>query len=317
MSTVYEKEKLAYRLLEGERALRLERPGASLHYSALACRGRRCGTVLFLHGVASNGSRWEEFIEGTALRESFDILRCDLRGHAASVCSRQAGLEDWSDDAAAILDAQGVEKAIVVGHSLGAQVTLNFCCRHADRLCGAVLLDPLISEALTEKALKMRSRLPYLRAMESIFRCANALGLRRRLKPQDLRAMDEQARRKIAAGGKELEEFIRQYSSARADLQYIHSAVYLHDLIEVGRKTPDPREISEPVLVIGASAGTFTDPHAMKRWVDALKDGEMVVVQCAHWPMTECPRDVAGAIERWIFKRFGGRPANESSAAGG
>ena len=108
MSAVYEKEKLAYRLLDGETAKRLERPGASLRYSVLPCAGEKVGTVIFLHGVASNGSRWEEFIEKTSLKQAFDILRCDLRGHAASVSSRQARLEDWCGDVAAILQAEGV-----------------------------------------------------------------------------------------------------------------------------------------------------------------------------------------------------------------
>lgn len=304
MSTAYEKEKLAYKLLEGETAKRLEQPGASLYYSVLPCAQDKLGTVLFLHGVASNGSRWEEFIENTKLRSAFDIIRCDLRGHAASVTCRRATLEDWCADAAAILDAEGVDKAVIVGHSLGAQITLNFASRFGKRVLGAVALDPLVSEALTPKALEMRSRLPYLRLMEHFFRAANALGFKRRLKIQDLRAMDAKAREKIAAGGKELEAFIAQYSSARADLQYIHSAVYLRDLIEVGRPTPAPESILVPMLVIGASAGTFTDAEKMKGWVNSLKDGEMAVVQCAHWPMTECPQDVASVIENWVFKRF-------------
>lgn len=264
--------------------------------------------------MASNGSRWEEFIEGTSLRKAFDILRCDLRGHAASVSSRQARLEDWCGDVEAILQAENVAKAIVVGHSLGAQVAVNFAARYADRVCGVVLLDPLISEALTPKALQMRAKLPYLKVMERFCRLGNALGFSRRLQNQDLRAMDAKAREKIAAGGKELEEFIKEYSSARADLKYIHSAVYLHDLIEVGRPTPAPESITVPMLVIGASAGTFTDAQAMRQWVNALKDGQMAVVKCAHWPLTECPRDVADVIEGWVFKRFAPQSAAQASS---
>ena len=304
MSLQDEKEKLAYQLLPGETAHRLDREGASLRYSVLPAAGQKVGTVIFLHGVASNGSRWEEFIEGTSLRQSFDIIRCDLRGHAASVTRRRARLEDWSDDVATILDACSVQKAVVVGHSLGAQVAVNFSVWHADRVLGTVLLDPLISQALTPKAVAMRSKVPYLKMMETFFRCTTALGFSRKLKNQDLRAMDAKAREKIAAGGRELEEFIKQYSSATADLQYIHSAVYLHDLVEVGRPTPAPEAIGVPMLVIGASAGTFTDPQAMHQWVQKLKDGQWAQVQCAHWPMTECPRDVGALIEEWVGKRF-------------
>ena len=175
-----------------------------------------------------------------------------------------------------------------------------------------MLLDPLISEALTPKALEMRAKLPYLKVMERFCRLGNALGFSRRLQNQDLRAMDAKAREKIAAGGKELEEFIKEDSSARADLRYIHSAVYLHDLIEVGRPTPAPESITVPMLVIGASAGTFTDAQAMRQWVNALKDGQMAVVKCAHWPLTECPRDVADVIEGWVFKRFAPQSAAQA-----
>lgn len=304
MKTDDEKQLLAYRLLEGERAERLERAGASLRYSVLPCRGQKAGAVFFLHGVASNGSRWEEFIEHTALRDRFDIIRCDLRGHAASVCRGRARIEDWCADTAAVLDAEGIDKAVIVGHSLGAQVAVNFSARYTERVRGCALLDPLLSEALTPKALAMRAKLPYIKAMEGFFRCTGALGFHRRLKNQDLRAMDANARRKIAAGGEELEEFIREYSSAKADLQYIHSAVYLRDLVEVGRPTPAPEKIKAPMLVIGASAGTFTNPEAMQAWVGKLADGTWAQVQCAHWPMTECPQDVAAVIEKWVFARF-------------
>lgn len=299
-----EKEELAYRLVEGEFARRLERPMASLRYSVLPCVGRRAASVLFLHGAASNGSRWEEFIENTRLRKNCDLIRCDLRGHGSSTTSRPARLEDWCSDAEAILKAENICEAIVVGHSLGAQVALNFAVRHAERTRGIVLLDPLVSEALTPKAARMRSRLPVFKIVEFLVRCANALGLRRRLEKQDLRAMDARAREKIAAGGRELEAFIKQYSSAGADLRYMHAADYLHDFVETGRPTPDAQSVRVPVLVIGALSGTFTDAGALRAWVDKLYDGEMAVVRCAHWPMTECPDEVARVIESWIFRRF-------------
>ena len=89
---------------------------------------------------------------------------------------------------------------------------------------------------------------------------------------------------------------------------------HLHDLIEVGRPTPAPESITVPMLVIGASAGTFTDALAMRQWVNALKDGQMAVVKCAHWPLTECPRDVADVIEGWVFKRFAPQSAAQASS---
>ncbi len=303
--SIREKEGLAYRLLPGEQRYGLERGHAWISWSKIPAAESRRGTLILLHGVASNGSRWEEFVDTTPLRRHYDIIRLDLRGHAASICSKKARLEDWCGDIEAILDADQVNKAVVVGHSLGAQIAMNFAASHPERMAGLVLLDPLITEALTPKALKMRKKVPVLKAVEAVTRAMNALGFVRKIEPQDLRAMDEQAREKINKGGKELEAFIKQYSSAKADLRYIHLAPYVRDLVEVGRESPAPGSITCPTLVIGASSGTFTDGEAMGRWVENLSDAQMRIVTCAHWPMTECPQEVGDAINQWVEAKLG------------
>ena len=300
-----EAQTLAYRLLEGETRHCLERANASVHWSFLpATREKSLGTIVLLHGVASNGSRWEEFLDTTSLTSSWNFIRMDLRGHAASVCTGKARLEDWAGDVKAVLDAVGVEKAVIVGHSLGAMIALYFAAHYPKAVAGAVYLDPLISEALTPKAKSMRRKVPALVVAEAVTRAMNAVGFNREIIPQDLRAMDEKAREMIARGGEDLEAFIAQYSSAKADLQYIHLAAYLRDLIEVGRKTPAPEMIRCPALVIAASSGTFTDPEALRAWTRRLADGEIASVKCAHWPMTECPQEVSAVISDWIGRHF-------------
>ncbi len=295
-----ERSALAYKLLDGEVRHQTARSRALISWSELPARGAARGTALLLHGVASNGSRWEEFLDTTPLREHWNFIRLDLRGHAASADLRRARLEDWCADIAAILDEAKVQKAVIIGHSLGAQIAMKFSTDHPDRVLGIALLDPLVDEALTDKAIGMRKKVPMLHAGENFLRTMNRVGFVRRLIPQDLRAMDAGAREKISKGGKELEEFIAQYSSAKADLQYIHSATYLRDLQEVGRATPAAELFAFPTLVIGSSAGTFTDAGKMQQWCERLPNAQMRVVQCAHWPMTECPLDVSRAIEQWL-----------------
>ncbi len=301
-----EAELLAYRLLEGETRHRLAREGALIHWSELPAKSEKpLGTIVLLHGVASNGSRWEEFLDTTALTKRWNFIRMDLRGHAASICRGKAKLENWAADVKAVMAEAGVEKAVIVGHSLGAMIALYFVAHYSECVEGAVFLDPLISEALTPKARSMRRKVPMLVVAEAVTRAMNSLGFNRTIVPQDLRAMDAKAREMIAKGGDELKAFIEQYSSTKADLQYIHLAPYLRDLVEVGRRTPAPETIKCPALVIAASSGTFTDADALSAWTKRLSDGEIASVQCAHWPMTECPQEVGGVISDWIGRHFG------------
>ena len=86
-----ETELLAYRLLPGEERHRLALGAALIHWSYLAAKKPSAkGTVILLHGVASNGSRWEEFLDTTDLRDDWNFIRMDLRGHAASICRKKA-----------------------------------------------------------------------------------------------------------------------------------------------------------------------------------------------------------------------------------
>lgn len=89
--------------------------------------------MILLHGVASNGSRWEEFLDTTDLRDDWNFIRMDLRGHAASICRKKARLEDWCTDVTEVMKAVGVQKAVIIGHSLGAQVTLNLAAHYPEK----------------------------------------------------------------------------------------------------------------------------------------------------------------------------------------
>ena len=42
----------------------------------------------------------------------------------------------------------------------------------------------------------------------------------------------------------------------------------------------------------------------MQEWVRSLRDGSWAVVNCFHWPLTECPEEVSRIIEEWIGREF-------------
>ncbi len=299
-----ERERLAYRLLPQEEEQWLARGGDLVHWSRLRAGDKSAATLVLLHGAASNASRWEEFVENSSLRGCCDMIRLDARTHASSVSSRRASLEMWCADLEALLEKARVQRPVLVGHSLGAHVAMHFAASRPEKTAGLVLLDPLVSEALSPKALAMKRRRVLVAFLEKAARALNRLGVHRRLVRQDLRAMDRAAREKLAQGGRALEDFIRSYSSVWADLKYMHAACYLRDMLEAGRASPAPQAIQAPVLAIAASGGTYTDADLMRRWAASLPEGTLQTVHCAHWPLTECPQEVDRVVAKWIRERF-------------
>ena len=289
-----------------ETALPLARPDGT----TVACRIRRarvpCGrpAVLLLHGLASNLSRFSEFVEHTSLDARHDLVRVDLRGHGGSLSRRPISHETWGDDLVALLDVCGHAGAVLVGHSLGAQVALHFAARHPHRTRGLVLIDPVFRDALLPRWRRLARAGPLLSAAAAAVRALNALGLHRRgLPPLDLRALDEAARRALVSPQAEA-EFVRRYSSSRADLRTTATAVYLQDLVEMFRAVPPLPGPPPPTLALLSTAAHFADPARMRERL-AGPGTTVVEVACNHWPLTERPVEVREAIERWCDARFG------------
>ncbi len=260
--------------------------------------------LLLLHGLASNASRFEEFVAHTTLVRQHVLIRVDLRGHGRALTRRRTDIQAWCQDLQALLQAElGSTPVLLVGHSLGAQVALQLAQAAPQRVAGLVLIDPVFRSALHGAARRRAQAAPLLALLAAAARGLNALGLHRgALPPLDLRALDEAARRALASP-EQTAAFIAQYSSTRADLRHVPTAVYLQDVVEMFRPAPLPRDLGLPTLALLSTGATFADAGEMRR----LLAGPQVSVQavhCHHWPLTEKPREVRQAVEDWVTGPF-------------
>ena len=116
------------------------KPGYRLAYKAII-KDRSRPLIVLIHGLASNHTRWSEFLENTELLDRFNFLRIDLMGHGLSLQRRRVTRQDNCDDIAAILQQEEFNQAIVIGHSLGAQVAIEFAHSYKSLCSGVILID--------------------------------------------------------------------------------------------------------------------------------------------------------------------------------
>ena len=114
----------------------------------------------------------------------------------------------------ALLGKESYSSAVLVGHSLGAQVAMAFAARYLERTEGLVLIDPLLSGALRGRGRWIRRLTPLIASVVAIVRLLNRLGLYRRGIPEsrDLRRLDDETRAQLLAAGKQ-KEMIGLYAS--------------------------------------------------------------------------------------------------------
>lgn len=95
--------------------------------------------VVLLHGYLENMLVWDSFVP--LLYKEMRVVTLDIPGHGISEVKGEIHSMDWlADTIAAALDKLGIDRATIVGHSMGGYVALAFAERHADRTEGVVLL---------------------------------------------------------------------------------------------------------------------------------------------------------------------------------
>ncbi|MFP4501091.1 MAG: alpha/beta fold hydrolase [Candidatus Hydrogenedentota bacterium] len=115
--------------------------GVAIHYT-----DEGAGTpVILVHGFAVQGDlNWRRNGVVDALRPHFRVITLDLRGHGLSGKPHNTNAygAEMAEDVVRLMDHLEIEKAHVVGYSLGGFITLKLASLHPDRLitacpCGA------------------------------------------------------------------------------------------------------------------------------------------------------------------------------------
>ncbi len=134
--------------------------------------GQRGGTpLLLMMGLAISRFWWPDGLCRALADEGFDVVRYDQRDTGSSTRfgeSKRLGpwsmllgpgparytAEDLVDDAVAVLDAVGWERAVVFGHSLGGIAAQRLALRRPERVRGLVTCDAPPSDASGPRALR-------------------------------------------------------------------------------------------------------------------------------------------------------------------
>ena len=110
--------------------------GTDLYYES---QGRGPAIVL-VHGFADSAALWQAQVD--AFADRYQVVTVDMRGHGRSEAPEDLGLytqDQVVEDVRAVMDAVGVERAVVGGHSLGGYTSMRFYQRYPDRVRGLIL----------------------------------------------------------------------------------------------------------------------------------------------------------------------------------
>ena len=123
-----------------QKSLRSE-DGQSIYYET--CYADEAAPVVMLvHGIGGDVGAWT-YIRNILTKSSFSTIALDVRGHGYSghpTSNKQYAMSMLSRDIMHVIDAEELDAIILVGHSGGAVLALDFALRYPERMQALVLL---------------------------------------------------------------------------------------------------------------------------------------------------------------------------------
>jgi N-formylmaleamate deformylase len=102
----------------------IDLPAGRFHYLSWGAERTELSSILLLHGITSSAQSWVRV--GSALADRYQVYALDMRGHGDSIKPSQGAysLRQTADDAVAFIEALGLERPVLFGHSWGGATAL-------------------------------------------------------------------------------------------------------------------------------------------------------------------------------------------------
>jgi len=229
--------------------------------------GRGDPPFVCLHGLVDTLEIWDRL--SGPLAERRRTLRLDQRGHGES--GAPAGpyrREDLAADVVGLLDALGIERAVLVGHSMGGIISMTTAVAYPERVAGMVLLGT--ASRCNERTAQWYERIAQAGETDGCPGLARAI-------------YGDKSKRRVTGDAKAIAAVTRTLASLYTD-----------------PLTPKLESLDCPVLLLVGEKDPM-GPKASEIIAGALPDAKLQVLPgCGHWIHVEASDAVSDAIADWI-----------------
>ncbi len=253
-------------------------------------------TLVFIHGVLNDHSVWILQTRYFA-HHGFNVLAVDLPGHGKSEGSCPRSVEEAAEFVLALLNAVGVQKAALIGHSWGSLIALHAASFAPERVSQLALVGTafpmkvspaLLDAALNEpiKAIEMVNTFSH----SSLSPPPSALGPGTWLYGGSRALMRRVYNTAMASNTKENVFHIGFKACDSYD-----------GAIEALNRLQAPANTAQAaILFIVGTADQMTTPKAAQSLIDKCSQAKAVRVNGGHAMMTEAPEETLQALKEFL-----------------
>ena len=113
--------------------------GMPVSLNALRFPNAGAPPLVILHGLLGASRNWVTV--GRKLARDFDVHAPDLRNHGDSPHAESMRWSELLGDLERYVDAHGIRRPLLAGHSLGGKIAMRYACEFPDRVAKLVIVD--------------------------------------------------------------------------------------------------------------------------------------------------------------------------------
>ena len=242
-------------------------------------------TAVFIHGVLNDHSVW--ILQSRYLaNHGWNVLAVDLPGHCKSEGSPATSVESAAAFVLALLDAAGVEKAALIGHSFGSLVALEVAASAPARVSQLVMVGTAFPMKVSPALLAL-SRDEPMKAIDMVNTFSHSM-----LAPPPSSLGPGTW---LYGGSRAL---MRRVLHSNASINVFHTGFKACDDY-TGGEAAMARVQCKTLFILGRN-DQMTLPKAARGLIGKAAHGRVVVVEAGHQLMLEAPDAVLVALKEFL-----------------
>lgn len=238
--------------------------------------------MIIMHGIFGSSDNW--LTQARHFSASYHVITLDLRNHGQSEHHPDFDYPVMANDLNEFIDSKGLKDAIVIGHSMGGKVAMNFALAHPDKLAKLIVVD------IAPK--------PYNLEHYVILDGLKAIPIDTLTSRQEA---DEVLSKFVPEA--DVRQFLLKNLQRKSEGGFtwkLNLPVIDKNLKNIGLDLQFDGRFEKPTLFIRGSKSRYVEDEDMERIKNVFPKAELVSMDTGHWVQAEKPQEFVDVVTKWL-----------------
>jgi pimeloyl-ACP methyl ester carboxylesterase len=238
--------------------------------------------MVLLHGIFGSSDNW--LTPARLLSTRYRTFALDLRNHGQSSHAAEFDYPVMANDVLEFMEQHGIEDPIIMGHSMGGKVAMNFAVAHPDKLQKLIVVDI----APREYSMKHYVILDGLNAI-----------------PVDKVTTRNEADDALAAFVEEpdVRQFLLKNLQRKPEGGFkwkLNLSAITEKIDNIGLDLQFPGKFEKPSLFVRGALSRYVRDDDEERIREIFPNAEIKSLDTGHWVPAEKPKEFVELITEWL-----------------